>query len=114
MWTGILLIMTPTTKFTKGNESKGLFSRFFSLMKPHKRLLLDIFLASVLITILGIGGSFYFKILLDEIVPNNLIKTLHIFSIGVVILTLFQVLTQAFRTQLLIHLGQKLGLVIIN
>lgn len=114
MWTGILLIMTPTTKFTKGNESKGLFSRFFSLMKPHKRLLVDIFLASVLITILGIGGSFYFKILLDEIVPNNLIKTLHIFSIGVVILTLFQVLTQAFRTQLLIHLGQKLGLVIIN
>lgn len=102
--------MTPTTKFTKGNETKGLFNRFFSLLKPQKRLLVNIFLASILITILGIGGSFYFKFLLDDIVPNNLTTTLHIFSIGIVLLTVFKVLTEAFRTQLLIHLGQKLDI----
>ncbi|SHK10122.1 ATP-binding cassette, subfamily B [Clostridium cavendishii DSM 21758] len=108
--TGVLILMTPTTKFTKGNETKGLFSRFMSLLKPQKKLLINIFLSSILITILGIGGSFYFKFLLDDIVPNNLTTTLHIFSIGIVVLTIFQVLTQAFRTQLLIHLGQKLDI----
>lgn len=110
IWTGILLLMTPTTKFNKGNETKGLFNRFFSLLKPQKKLLVNIFLASILITILGIGGSFYFKFLLDDIVPNNLMATLHMFSIGIVILTLFRVLTEAVRTQLLIYLGQRIDI----
>lgn len=110
IWTGVLIILTPTAQFKKGNEVKGLFSRFFDLLKPQKGLLVHIFLASILITILGILGSFYFKFLLDDIVPNNLLETLHMFSIGVVILALFKVITEAFRTQLLIHLGQNLDI----
>lgn len=78
IWTGILLIMTPTVKFQKGNEIKGVFSRFFDLLKPQKTLLVNIFLSSILITIFGILGSFYFKLLIDDIVPNNITKSLHI------------------------------------
>ncbi|MGL5244875.1 MAG: cysteine peptidase family C39 domain-containing protein, partial [Sarcina sp.] len=110
IWTGVLLIMTPTAEFKKGNEVKGVFSRFSSLIKPQKKILINIFLASILITILGIVGSFYFKFLLDDVVPNNLAYTLHIFSIGIIVLVLFKVVTEAFRTQLLIHLGQKLDI----
>ena len=110
IWTGVLLIITPTAEFKKGNEVKGLFSRFSSLIKPQKKIVINIFIASILITILGIVGSFYFKFLLDDVVPNNLADTLHIFSIGIIVLVLFKVVTEAFRTQLLIHLGQKLDI----
>ncbi|MBU3185285.1 peptidase domain-containing ABC transporter [Clostridium estertheticum] len=110
IWTGILIIMTPTVKFEKGNELKGVFSRFFDLIKPQKGLLVNIFLSSILITIFGILGSFYFKLLLDDIVPNNLTQSLHMFSIGFIILITFKVITNAFRTQLLIHLGQRLDI----
>ncbi|MGL5084992.1 MAG: peptidase domain-containing ABC transporter [Clostridium sp.] len=110
IWTGVLIIMTPTVKFQKGNELKGVFSRFFDLIKPQKAILVNIFLASILITAFGILGSFYFKLLIDDIVPNNLTKSLHIFSIGFMILATFKVITEAFRTQLLIHLGQKLDI----
>ncbi|MBX4262528.1 peptidase domain-containing ABC transporter (plasmid) [Clostridium estertheticum] len=110
IWTNILIIITPTVKFEKGNELKGVFSRFFDLIKPQKGLLVNIFLSSVLITIFGILGSFYFKLLLDDIVPNNLTQSLHMFSIGFIILITFKVITNAFRTQLLIHLGQRLDI----
>ncbi|MBM7833223.1 peptidase domain-containing ABC transporter [Clostridium sardiniense] len=110
IWTGVLLIMTPTSQFKKGNEVKGVFSRFFDLIKPQKGLLVNIFLASILITIFGILGSFYFKFLLDDIVPNNLKQSLTIFSIGFIVLALFKVILEAFRTQLLIHLGQRLDI----
>ncbi|MGM8299896.1 ABC transporter transmembrane domain-containing protein, partial [Clostridium perfringens] len=110
IWTGILLIMTPTTEFKKGNEVKGVFTRFFDLLKPQKGLLFNIFLASLLITAFGIIGSFYFKFLLDDIVPNNLRQSLTVFSIGFIILSVFKVITEAFRTQLLIHLGQRLDI----
>lgn len=110
IWTGILLIMTPTVSFKTGNESKGVFSRFFSLIKPQKSLLVSIFLSSLLITIFGVIGSFYFKFLIDDIVPNNLEHSLHVFSIGFIILGVFKVITEVFRTQLLIYLGQKLDI----
>ena len=110
IWTDVLILITPTVKFEKGNELKGVFSRFFDLIKPQKGLLVNIFLSSVLITIFGILGSFYFTLLLDDIVPNNLTQSLHIFSIGFIILISFKVITNAFRTQLLIHLGQRLDI----
>ncbi|WP_283703384.1 peptidase domain-containing ABC transporter [Clostridium perfringens] len=110
IWTGILLIMTPTSSFNKGNEVKGVFTRFFDLLKPQKGLLFNIFLASILVTVFGILGSFYFKFLLDDIVPNNLRESLMVFSIGFILLVIFKVITEAFRTQLLIHLGQKLDI----
>lgn len=110
IWTGVLLIMTPTSSFNKGNEVKGVFTRFFDLLKPQKGLLFNIFLASILVTIFGILGSFYFKFLLDDIVPNNLRESLTVFSIGFILLAIFKVITEAFRTQLLIHLGQRLDI----
>ena len=84
--------MTPTAEFKKGNEVKGVFTRFFDLLKPQKGLLFNIFLASLLITIFGILGSFYFKFLLDDIVPNNLRESLTIFSIGFILLAIFKVI----------------------
>lgn len=110
IWTGVLIIITPTSSFNKGNEVKGVFTRFFDLLKPQKALLFNIFLTSILVTTFGIIGSFYFKFLLDDIVPNNLKESLLVFSIGFILLAVFKVLTEAFRTQLLIHLGQKLDI----
>lgn len=110
IWTGVLIILTPTSDFKKGNEVKGVFTRFFELLKPQKGLLINIFLASILITVFGLLGSFYFKFLLDDIVPNNLSQSLTIFSIGFIILAIFKVVMEAFRTHLLVHLGQKLDI----
>ncbi|MDU1404235.1 MAG: peptidase domain-containing ABC transporter [Clostridium sp.] len=110
IWTGILIVLTPTSDFKKGNEVKGVFTRFFELLKPQKGLLINIFLASILITIFGIIGSFYFKFLLDDVVPNNLKQSLTMFSIGFIVLAIFKVIMEAFRTHLLIHLGQKLDI----
>jgi len=61
-WTGVLILLVPTTKFEKGNKNKGVLSRFFSLMFPQKRLLINIFLSSLLITAFGILASFYLRL----------------------------------------------------
>ncbi len=110
IWTGVLIFMVPSESFKKGNETKGLFSRFFHLMIPQKKLIINVFLGSILLTLLGIMGSFYFKFIIDDILPYGLEKTLHILSIGFVVLTIFKIVINAFRTQLLIYLGQKIDI----
>lgn len=64
-WSGVLILLMKNETFKKGDETKGLFSRFFHLLLPQKKLLLHIFTASLVYTILGILGAFYFKELIE-------------------------------------------------
>ena len=113
IWSGVLIMLVPTTKFEKGNENKGVFSRFFSLILPHKRLLINIFLSSLMITVFGILASFYFTFIMDDIVPNSLRKTLITLSIGIVALYIFKAILEAFRNHLMLYLSQKLDIPLI-
>lgn len=112
-WSGVLILTVPNNTFEKGDETKGLFQRFFHLLLPQKRLIIHVFVASMIITILGILGSFYFKVLIDDILSAGLLKTLHILSIGVILLNLFKVLLSAFRSHLLLYLSQKLDIALL-
>ncbi len=112
-WTGILILLVKKETFVKGDETKGLFSRFFYLLKPQKKLLLHIFLASLVYTILGIIGAFYFQELIDTVLPDALNKTLMTLSIGVILLNVFKVILNAFRSHLLLYLSQKLDIALL-
>ena len=112
-WTGILILMVPAQTFRKGKETKNIFERFWGLLLPQKRLVIDIFAASLVITVLGILGAFYFQIIIDDILPAGIIKTLHILSIGVILLKLFSVLITVLRAQLLVYLSQKLDIALL-
>ncbi|MFR1767565.1 MAG: peptidase domain-containing ABC transporter [Lachnospira sp.] len=112
-WSGILILLVKNETFTKGNETKGLFGRFFHLLLPQKKLLLHIFIASLVYTILGILGAFYFKELIDSVLPDGLRKTLMTLSIGVILLNVFKVVLSAIRSHLLLYLSQKLDIAVL-
>lgn len=112
-WSGVLIILVKNETFRKGDETKGLFSRFFYLLLPQKKLLLHIFVASLVYTTLGIAGAFYFKELIDSILPNGLQKTLMTLSVGVILLNVFKVILNAFRSHLLLYLSQKLDITLL-
>ena len=110
IWTGVIITFTKKAEFKSMKREDGLTKKFWELIRPQRGLLVNIFLSSILITIFGIVGSFYFKFLLNTVIPNDLKSTLNMFSIGLIVLTVFSVLTSAFRRQLLIHFSQKLDI----
>ncbi len=112
-WTGILILLVKNETFKKGDETMGLFGRFFRLLLPQKKLLIHIFVASLLYTILGIFGAFYFKALVDDVLPDALTKTLTTLSVGIILLNVFKVLLNAFRSHLLLYLSQKLDIALL-
>lgn len=112
-WSGVLILLVPNNTFEKKDETIGLFSRFFSLIYPHKKLVAEIFISSLLFTLLGILGAFHFKFLIDDVFVGGLKKSLHAISIGMVILTTFKVLLNSFRKHLLLYLSQKIDVALI-
>lgn len=112
-WTGVLILMVPNTQFKKGKETKGLFERFLYLLVPQKGLILQVFIASIIYTLLGIIGAFYMQFLLDDILPGSMSKTLQVISIGMLGLYTFQMILSAFRNHLLLYLSQKLDIALL-
>lgn len=113
IWTGVLILLVPTQDFKTGKETRGLYERFFHLLLPQKGILIEVFLASIIYTILGIIVAFYMQFLIDDILPNGLNNTLHIISLGMVGLYIFQVLLSGFRNHLLLYLSQKLDIALL-
>lgn len=108
IWSDVLIFLAPTAKFEKGDETKGIFQRFWGLIKVQKGLLLNIFIASILVTVLGIAGSFYYKFLIDDILPNNLRANLHSVSMAMLTLLFFKIITEFFRKTLLLYMAQNI------
>ncbi|MCY8454116.1 peptide cleavage/export ABC transporter [Bacillus spizizenii] len=113
IWTGVLLLMLPAENYKEYNERSTVKQDIFRLIIHQKSLIVHTILTSLIITILGITGAFYFQYIIDDILPNNSGGTLHIVSIGMLIMFLFKVILTAFRQYLMIILGQKLSISIM-
>ena len=59
-FTGTLLLLKPTNEFVAGKTKiKSVFDRYMELLLPQRKLFIYAFLASVIITILGIISSLF-------------------------------------------------------
>lgn len=113
-WTNILILLSPEQE--KGNKEKDIdkFSFLKYHLKVNKGLLFQIFIASLFYTTFGIVGSFYFKYLIDSILGNGLKNTLHIISIGALVLAVMKVVMDTFRKQLSLYFSQQIDIRLIT
>lgn len=109
-WSGVLILLTKKDTFKKGVETKGLFSRFFHLLLPQKKLVLRIFIASLIYTAFGIVGAFYYQALIDSVLPCGLQQMLTTLSIGMIILSVFKIALVTIRSQMMVYLSQRLDI----
>lgn len=68
-WTGYIVTFEKTGTFRQGNETKGRFVKFFAMLKGQYRRLALILALSLLISAIGILGSFVFQLVLDDLTP---------------------------------------------
>nr|AHW46187.1 putative EntHF ABC-transporter [Enterococcus faecium] len=108
-WTGVILVPKKMPNFQAiDNKSKSIFSSIKLLKKQYKKLLFVTFI-SFIITIIGILSSYYFRILIDWLVPDRDFLNLFMISvsyiIGIFITTIFEIA----RRYILEKLGQDVG-----
>ena len=108
---GYAVFCAPTNEFVADKaKTKDVFGRFFKLLLAQKKLFALAIIGSVILTALGIASSFFNKILMDEILPYNLQNQLVVFCIGFGIITLFNLILNAARQHLLLHLSMKIDM----
>lgn len=109
-WTGITLLMAPTTEFVPVKEKKNNFLSLFPYMFKQKKIVRNIVLASLLMTIIGICSSYFLQGIIDTYIPDGTYFTLSIIAIGLLIAYVFNSIFSYGEQVLLNVLGQRLSI----
>ena len=111
IWSGIFFVIVPEEKFEKVQNSDSVISKFLFLLKPHKKTIFQCFLAGIILAILGVVTSFYFRFLIDEVLYSELKSTLTVLSVGYVLVILLQALIGFCRNQIIMFMSNKIDIV---
>lgn len=113
IWTNILILIAPTEESQKGNKKQSTLLSFFCLLISQKWLLLRIFILSMILTSIGIITSFYYQILMDNIVPSSSLEMLNYVSIITLCLFLVQIGLNFLRGVLIVKMEQNIDIPIM-
>ncbi|MGF1541953.1 MAG: peptidase domain-containing ABC transporter [Pleurocapsa sp.] len=112
-WTGYALLLEPTTSLKSDRTSSGLLWQFWELLKPHRVVISEVFVASVLIQLFGLITPLLTQIILDRVVVQRSSVTLTAIGLGLLIFGLFRVVMTGLRQYLLDHTAQRIDAALI-
>ncbi|PSB07614.1 ABC transporter ATP-binding protein [Pleurocapsa sp. CCALA 161] len=112
-WTDYALLLEPTVLLTEAQEAKTQFWQFLELVRPHKFVLSEIFIASLLIQLFSLVTPLLTQLLLDRVVVQRSSLSLIAVVVGLLIFGLFKVAMTGLRQYLLDHTAQRVDLALI-
>lgn len=90
-------------------ESFTTFNYFRNIFKSNQSFIWLILITSFIINGIGFVGAFYFKFLVDDIIPSTFFENLHNFSLAILMLYLIYFLVSLLRYQLTLNMGLKIN-----
>ncbi|MBW4645363.1 MAG: ATP-binding cassette domain-containing protein [Goleter apudmare HA4340-LM2] len=112
-WTGYALLLQPTAQFKETQVTVTPFWQFLELVKPHSRVLLEVFIASVLIQVFGLITPLFTQLLLDRVIVQGSTLTLNTVGLGLIIFGVFRVAINGLRQYLLDHTANRIGVALL-
>lgn len=112
-WTGYALLLQPTGSLKETPEANTPFWQLFELIKPHSQVLLEVFVASVLIQVFGLVTPLFTQLLLDRVIVQGSVLTLNAVGFGLLIFGLFRIAINGLRQYLLDHTANRIGVALL-
>jgi ATP-binding cassette, subfamily B, bacterial HlyB/CyaB len=97
-WSGTCLVFTPGQDMVQLAASRSPWIRFVGYLKPYKKILLHIFLATFVIQVLGLVPPLIIQNILDGVIVHQNVNLLHLLIVGLVVSSLFTQLMGTIRS----------------
>ncbi|WP_116125003.1 peptidase domain-containing ABC transporter [Lewinella sp. IMCC34183] len=105
-WTGVLLLLAPTTDFRTGDRRTSTAARFRALLQPHRSTLLQALFGAVVYTVLGLSTSIYLQKITDFVLINRNLRLLNLLSVTMIVLLGLAIFIGAMKSKLVLRSGQ--------
>ncbi|MEO1375528.1 MAG: peptidase domain-containing ABC transporter, partial [Cyanobacteria bacterium J06635_10] len=108
-WTGYALLLRATSLLKDAEEQDVGLWKFFELVKPHYKVLIEIFIASVIMQLFGLVTPIFTQLLLDRVLVQRSISTLNAVGFGMIVFGLFSIAMNGVRSYLLSHTANRIS-----
>lgn len=108
LWTGVLLILLPSSDFEAGDQRISVVSRFWALIAPHRNIMIQALFGAALVTLLGLSISIYIQKITDYVLPSANVNLLRLLSIGMILILVLQTIVGALKTTFIFKTGQQI------
>jgi ATP-binding cassette subfamily B protein len=99
-WSGTCLVFTPGEQLVQLTAARSPWLRFVGYLRPYKKILLHLFLATFVIQMLGIVPPLIIQNILDGVLVHQNLGLLHLLILGLVISTAFSQVMSTLRAYL--------------
>jgi ATP-binding cassette subfamily B protein len=113
-WTGYGLLLDPTQRLRETEIKKASLGRFIQELGPYRDSIWQVLLASLLIQVFSLVTPFFTQVILDQVVVQKSLPTLHVFAIGLLLFGIGSLGLTAVRQYLLSYLSNLLNLTLIS
>jgi len=96
-WSGTCLVFTPGPNLVQLAATRSPWVRFAGYLKPYKKILAHLFLATFVIQVLGVVPPVIIQNVLDGVIVHENVSLLHLLIVGLVISNVFTQLISTIR-----------------
>ncbi len=108
LWTGVLVIMWPSSDFQPGRTKDTLTSRFWSLILPHKSIMIQALAGALVYTLLGLTTSIYVQKIVDYVLIDANKNLLNLMSVVMIAFLALQIFIGIAKNILTLRTGQSI------
>jgi len=108
IWTGVLIIISPSASFSKAKKETPVLSRFIELARPFRKIILQALAGAVVYSLLGLSTSLYVQKIMDFVLVNRNINLLNLMSCAMIILLIIRNFTSYFKNLFLLKTGHQI------
>lgn len=107
-WTGVIILMKPSSTFKAYREQISLPRRIWGLIQPYRFRFFTTWLIAILYTLLGLSMSLFVQQISDVIIPRKQFDLLQNYTLAMLGLLIVQFGLQAYKTRRLLDIGLQL------
>jgi HlyB family type I secretion system ABC transporter len=112
-WTGYCLLLEPTLALKQTAGQSTDFWQLFQLIKPHRRVIAEIFIASIVLQIFGLISPIFTQLILDRAIIHKSDSSLATFGVGLLIFGGFQIGMTALRQYLMAQTANRIDAALV-
>jgi ATP-binding cassette subfamily B protein len=109
-WHGIAMVLEPGPALARQKDERASLRGFLSYVKPYRAILAEIFLASVLLNLLGLASPVFTQVVVDNVLGRDNPSVLNMMLVGMLLVLLFRVLVSGARAYLIAHTSLRMDL----
>ncbi len=112
-WTGYCLLVEPTLALKKAAGKDTNFWQLFQLITPHKVVVAEVFMASIVLQIFGLISPIFTQLILDRAVVHKSADSLAAFGMGLLIFGGFQIAMAGLRQYLMAQTANRIDAALV-